>query len=152
MKKITLLLLLTFFELIICLIIYSFNEGFWHEIKINWVDFSIEQSDFNFFNFLSMSIYWFLTSILMESFKVFLLYNLVIIIFNMLVLNKILLSNVYLTIIFFVMSFLTLSYIFDSNFYQYENLNETINSILSIIITSIFISKITNKIIMISNK
>jgi hypothetical protein len=151
MKKYFLLIILSFIELIACLFIYSLNEGFWHELRINWIGFSIKQFNFNLYNYFSMSIYYFITSIFMEGFKVFLLYFISIIIYNSLVFNNLVKNNIIISILFFESSFLILSYIFDKDFYFIHNLNNTINSLLSIIITSIFISKITKRIMRLIN-
>jgi hypothetical protein len=130
-----------------CLIIYSLNEGFWHELKINCLDFSIKISKFNFTNFINFTIYWFINLIFENKFKFFLLNLLLLIIYNILIYKKIIKNKIQNCILFFVIIYILFIYYKNKNFYFAQNLNETIITIISLIITSIFISILSNKIV-----
>jgi hypothetical protein len=151
MKNYFLLIIFTFIELIICLVIYSLNEGFWHELRINCIDFSIKISKFNFANFINLTIYWFINLIFENKFKFLLLNLLLLIIYNFLIYKKIIKNKIQNSILFFVIIYILFIYYKNKNFYFVQNLNETIITIISLIITSIFISKITKRIMRLIN-
>lgn len=150
MKNYLTLLILTFIEFILVLILYSLFLGFLFEIKISWAELTFSPSDFNFSNFIYKSINYFVNLIFMEKFKIFILHYLVIITYNLLLIRKIISSKIYISIIFFGFSFILFSFIFDKNFYLNHNLSSTINSLLSIILVSLIIPKLSNLVIKIN--
>lgn len=152
MKKYLLLSVLTFLELISYLIIYSIIEASLLEIGINWVEFTTKTTSFSFLNLIATSIYWFINCIFKETSKFFILNYLLIFFYNLLLLKNVIENKIIITIAFFIIAFLFFSFIFDANFYSSHNISRTINTILSIIITSFYISKISERIIKLIKK
>lgn len=130
--KYFLLSMLILLEFFVILIIYSLLLGFFDESKINLYDFIFQLSNFNFFNFMSSSFYYFITTIIMEAMKVSILYFIVLFIFNLLLFKKVLNNKIYISCLFFCFAFIILSLFYDSNFVNKENLSFTINLFITI--------------------
>lgn len=144
MKNILLLFFSTF-QTILNIALFSILYSFLNSLMYNFIEsFEINRSSFST-NYILDVLSVFLYTIL--NFKLFVLVNLIIFLYNYACIKKMISYKIWISIIIFIITFSLFSYLFDSAFYNTEkSTNYFIINFLSILILAIFNPFISKKI------